>query len=154
MSKNGSIVHRAGFTLVELMLAVVLSSIVMAAIGGLLVGYWRIAQDFNNTEQTMAEISMVSKLFRKHARTVGGVAGADRITFTDGSTNYVLSLGAFEGIVYDNNGHLSTLLENNDVLDMNPVITNGTLIQLKLDLKETEYGKINTYDMYVMPRNE
>lgn len=145
--------HTSGFTLVEVMLAATLSAIVMISIGGLLVGYWKTARNFIEEEQTMQEISLLSRLFRDNARTLPSSinAGLDpsKITFVNGTSIRYEN----DSVIYHNGTTDGVFLEHSVVSYMAPSITNGTLIKLDVNLEEKEYDKVNKYQIYVMPRN-
>jgi type II secretory pathway pseudopilin PulG len=143
----------SGFTLIEVMLAALLANIVMVAIGGLFVGYWRTANDFLQEEQAMQEIAFFSQLFSENARALPSVTDAEldsaRIQFgSDRAIKYETN-----SIHYVNGGNVGVLLENSVVSHMNPEITNGCLINLEVQLWESELSRTNSYDLYVMPRN-
>ncbi len=155
---------RRGFTLVELMYATVLSTVVMMAIGGLVVGYWRTAQDFIAEEQTMQEIAFLSKLFMDNARNLPSTTNID--TNTAGEIEFLVTGGPntsikydslIKGIRYDTDTSDAlagnSLLEQSVVSHMFTVITAGNIIQLDVQLYEADVNKTNTYQMFVTPRN-
>jgi type II secretory pathway pseudopilin PulG len=152
-TKEQSMSKQAGVTLIELMLATLLVTIVMVAVGGLMVGYWRTANDFILEEQAMQEIAFFSDLFSENARSLPSATDAQlnsaKITFgSNRSIQYENN-----SILYDNGANVGALLENSVVSYMDPEITNGCLINLEVLLWESELNKTNSYDLYVMPRN-
>ena len=160
---NKQVRTRCGFTLIELMYATVLSTIVMVAIGGLMVGYWRTARDFIAEEQTMREIAFLSKLFMDNARVLSSTTNAD--TNSAGQIEFLLSTGntaitydpSIKGIRYDTDTGSGdagrSLLEQSVVSHMFTVITDGNIIRLDVQLYEADVNKTNTYQMFVTPRN-
>jgi prepilin-type N-terminal cleavage/methylation domain-containing protein len=154
--------QQSGFTLLELMLATVLASIVMMAVGGLIAGFWRTSLDFIGQEQTMQEISQLSRLFAGHSRALPSALSADLsvdgVEFPGAVTPAILYDASDQAVLYDldtgTTGDEGALLSRSVVDDVFTVISTGGLVQLEVKIREDELGKTNTYRMYAAPRNE
>lgn len=151
--------RKCGFTLIELMFAVVLTSILFMSIGGMIVGYWKITTDFINEQSTMQEISFLSSLFSDNTKAV-----ITSITPDVGTVDFSLSgkktsieyNDATKSILYFSDvdaGNSSELLTESVVDNYFSIITNGNSVRIEVKLVEMELDKTNTYRMYATPRN-
>lgn len=139
-------------------MATALSTIVMVAVGGLVAGYWRVAQKYVYEEQRMREISLLSDLFRDNARTFSSAFLLSNTNRLDFGNNHALAYDdGIEGVLYDSDttaaGAIASILDHCVVQQMFSIITTGNLVRLEVRLTERELSKTNNYSMYVMPRN-
>jgi prepilin-type N-terminal cleavage/methylation domain-containing protein len=161
----GSSDSRRGFTLVELMLATVVGTIVMMAIVGLMAGYWRTTMDFIRDEQTIQEISFLSKLFRDNSRELPSIVefdphGSDYVDFLlPDTTSRIYYDKPTKGVKFDpdassgNDGEV--MLSKSIVNDVFSVITGDNLIGLDVMILDIsgKFVRTNNYRMYSYPRN-
>lgn len=157
---------RLGFTLVELLFASMIMSIVMLGVGSLFVSYWRIHSKFVNEESTMQEISMLSTIFTESARGSGKqTPNSQGIVFLkDGIESAISYNSANHSVVYDPDlsvdGNSVEMLSHSVVADFSASITvtilsNGySVVQMDIDLVELELNKTNRYRFAAMSRNE
>ena len=78
---------KRGFTLIELMYATVLASVLMMAVGALVVGYWRSAHGFMDDAKTMEEMALLARIFTDNARSLPSSNMATGETASDQSTS-------------------------------------------------------------------
>jgi prepilin-type N-terminal cleavage/methylation domain-containing protein len=165
MRKGGG---EQGFTLVEVMMAAVLASVVVAGASMLLIGAWRTQTRFMQAESTMQELAILESVLRNAARhRVIYDTGANRLEFYATNCPYVTNRPPAEitydatrdCIIYDPDtttfGDEIAILEGAIVSGFDVKITNG-VVSLQVDIVERELERqpTNTFAFAVYPRNK
>jgi prepilin-type N-terminal cleavage/methylation domain-containing protein len=141
MRKGGG---EQGFTLVEVMMAAVLASVVVAGASMLLIGAWRTQTRFMQAESTMQELAILESVLRNAARhRVIYDTGANRLEFyaTNRPPAEITYDATRDCIIYDPDtttfGDEIAILEGAIVSGFDVKITNG-VVSLQVDIVERE----------------
>lgn len=148
-----------GFTLVELMLAVVLGSIVMLGSSVLLTGYWRANNRFLNQQVTINELKLFATAFQKEVRenirTSGDVADFVEFTYDDGSTSSFSYDVDRDSIIYTmSNGNEMEMLPDSAVSGFSiEEIPGTTALKITVEVEEEDLNNIrNQYTLIATMR--
>ena len=155
---NANTQRQRGFTLIELMLAVVLGAVVMMAVPTLLCGSWREGTRYTTEQVTMNEIKVLEAAFQKETRgKANSTYQPNKITFDDGAggTSTFEYDAANQSIIFTmDNGTQMQMLEKSVVNGFSIIPVPGTdALRMVVTIKESElHDKENTYSITVKTR--
>lgn len=150
-----------GFTLIELMMAAVLSAIVVIAAGSLVMGLWKQHTRFQDQTITMNEIQILQNIFNEKCQTSFNINDTNdvKIIFKRNDITSTLKYrDSDNSIVYDPDidtlGDSIELLKGAVIDGITTGDTTNNVREIVLKIIEQEINKTNTYIFKAQNRNK